>query len=308
MVQSPSRRLSLQGFTLIELSIVLVIIGFIVGGVLVGQDLVHAAGVRAQITQIEKFNQAVNTFRSKYGYLPGDIPNPIAGQFGFAARGLYAGEGDGNGIIEGITQNTSGDNYGTRMGEEAAAFWSDLSYANGMNIGLIEGSYQSLPNAPSSNYAVTMMSSLMPVSKLGSGLFIHTYSYAGSNFYTLSAMDHTDWSSGVVSAAGLSVRDAYNIDKKMDDGLPQSGNVTAQLVCDGNGALNPVWAIGGWSASGVTCATANFVTSPAPYTTATQGNTTSCFDNSNTTGATQQYSIEENNGAGTNCALSFKFQ
>jgi prepilin-type N-terminal cleavage/methylation domain-containing protein len=44
------------GFTLIELSIVLVIIGLIVGGVLVGQDLVKAAGVRATISQIEKFN------------------------------------------------------------------------------------------------------------------------------------------------------------------------------------------------------------------------------------------------------------
>ena len=38
------------GFTLIELSIVLVIIGLLVGGVLVGQDLIRAAGVRAQIS------------------------------------------------------------------------------------------------------------------------------------------------------------------------------------------------------------------------------------------------------------------
>jgi len=61
-----------RGFTLIEMSIVLVIIGLIVGGILVGQDLIHAAEVPAQITQIEKYNQAVNTFRGKYGDLPGD--------------------------------------------------------------------------------------------------------------------------------------------------------------------------------------------------------------------------------------------
>ena len=42
-----------RGFTLIELSIVLVIIGLIVGGVLVGQDLIRAAQVRATISQIE---------------------------------------------------------------------------------------------------------------------------------------------------------------------------------------------------------------------------------------------------------------
>jgi prepilin-type N-terminal cleavage/methylation domain-containing protein len=57
-----------QAFTLIELSVVLVIIGLIVGGVLVGQGLIRAAGVRATITQIEKYNQAVNAFRGKYGY------------------------------------------------------------------------------------------------------------------------------------------------------------------------------------------------------------------------------------------------
>ena len=75
------------GFTLIELSIVLVIIGLIIGGVLVGRDLISAAGVRAQISQIEKYQSAVNTFRGKYGYLPGDISDPTAQQYGFAARG-----------------------------------------------------------------------------------------------------------------------------------------------------------------------------------------------------------------------------
>jgi len=59
-----------SGFTLIELSIVLVIIGLIVGGVLVGRDLISAASVRAQITQIEKYQQAVNAFRDKYGGVP----------------------------------------------------------------------------------------------------------------------------------------------------------------------------------------------------------------------------------------------
>lgn len=89
------------------MSIVLVIIGLIVGGVLVGQDLIRAAGVRATISQIEKYNTAVNTFRGKYGALPGDLNASVATQFGFAARGPFAGEGDGNGVIEGIRRNLS---------------------------------------------------------------------------------------------------------------------------------------------------------------------------------------------------------
>src|ERR1700756_2788750 len=92
-----------SGFTLIEMSIVLVIIGLIIGGILTGQDLINAAAIRAQISQIEKYNTAVNTFYGKYGYLPGDIPDPQASSFGFSPRGTLTGQGDGNGIIEGNT-------------------------------------------------------------------------------------------------------------------------------------------------------------------------------------------------------------
>ena len=104
------------GFTLVELSIVLVIIGLIIGGVLVGRDLISAAGVRAQVSQIEKFNTAVNTFSGKYGYLPGDISAASATRFGFAPRGSYAGEGDGNSVIDGITADAPGSNNGTGYG------------------------------------------------------------------------------------------------------------------------------------------------------------------------------------------------
>jgi prepilin-type N-terminal cleavage/methylation domain-containing protein len=51
-----------QGFTLIELSIVIDIIALIIGGVLVGKDMIAAATVRAQVGQIEKYQTAVNTF------------------------------------------------------------------------------------------------------------------------------------------------------------------------------------------------------------------------------------------------------
>src|SRR5665213_3308988 len=71
-------------FTLIELSIVLVIIGLIVGGILVGQDLIKAAEVRAQISQIEKYSSAVNTFRAKFAAIPGDMALITANQFGFS--------------------------------------------------------------------------------------------------------------------------------------------------------------------------------------------------------------------------------
>ena len=52
-----------MGFTLIELSIVLVIIGLIVGGVLLGRDLIHAAEVRSVISDVERFRTAALTFQ-----------------------------------------------------------------------------------------------------------------------------------------------------------------------------------------------------------------------------------------------------
>ena len=110
------------GFTLIEISIVLVIIGLIIGGVLVGRDLINAAAIRAQISQIEKYNTAVNTFKVKFNALPGDMNATTATAFGFTPRGTDCGgsacpsEGDGNGVLEGNESGSGGaDACGLKM-------------------------------------------------------------------------------------------------------------------------------------------------------------------------------------------------
>jgi hypothetical protein len=96
------------------------------------------------------------------------------------------------------------------------------------------------------------------------------------------------------SSPGLTVLEASSIDKKIDDGLPQSGSVSATYL-NATGS-NPYlqWANG-----------PNFA---GPYTTATPGSSTSCFDNGNAAGATQQYSLSQSGGSNVNCALSFQFQ
>lgn len=89
---------SKKAFTLIELSLVLVIIGLVVGGVLVGQDLIKSATIRAQVTQIQDLETQLNTFKLKYNCLPGDCTT-ATDIFGASHAGVTIYNGDGNGII-----------------------------------------------------------------------------------------------------------------------------------------------------------------------------------------------------------------
>mgnify|MGYP001100732306 CR=1 FL=1 len=63
------------GFSLVELSIVLVILGLLVGGILGGKSLIKAAELRSISTEQAQWNTAIKAFRDKYFMLPGDMNN-----------------------------------------------------------------------------------------------------------------------------------------------------------------------------------------------------------------------------------------
>jgi prepilin-type N-terminal cleavage/methylation domain-containing protein len=63
------------GFTLLELSIVLVIIGLIIGGITVGQEMIRQAEIRKVVSKFEEYQTAISTFKLKYSALPGDLRN-----------------------------------------------------------------------------------------------------------------------------------------------------------------------------------------------------------------------------------------
>ncbi len=196
------------GFTLIELSIVLVIIGLVIGGVLVGRDLIQSSYIRATVSQYEKYNSAVNTFRTKYNCLPGDCAN--ATDFGFS------GNGDGDGFIGQCRTKTSCKYPADRTGENIR-LWLHLNSANLISDPQFEY-YASGPaakivgyNPYGINLGWGIITQVKFDSTLGSGAF-------NGHAFTLGA-----GRPNIQYERGYKPSDIAAIDSKIDDGLPTSG-------------------------------------------------------------------------------------
>jgi prepilin-type N-terminal cleavage/methylation domain-containing protein len=223
MLPPPSR----LAFSLVELSIVLVILGLLVGGVLSGQSLIRAAELRSVSTEYNRYYTATQSFRDKYFALPGDMANATAfwGKDNTACAahtGNAATPGACNGNADGqINQPLAASATG-----EAFQFWKQLALA-----GLIEGSYSGLAGAVGP--FDTVMGENAPRSKLsnaGWGLsFLGTRTgdaaYHDGNYGHILAfgtnINENDWINNPVMRG----EEAWNIDTKIDDGMPHQGTV-----------------------------------------------------------------------------------
>jgi prepilin-type N-terminal cleavage/methylation domain-containing protein len=236
------------GFTLIELSIVLVIIGLIVGGVLVGRDLIKAAELRSVITDKERFQTAVNTFRGKYDCLPGDCMNATT------YFGTNPGCPDSNDNTGG-TCNGNGDgqidNEGWAPGKvyEPTRFWQQLGEA-GLVAGTFTGWFQGYLQPNSSAVSRLPTGAIWwPNNEIGAWYGIQ------DNYLNLAQVTGEAW------APSISANDAYQLDRKIDDGNPNTGTM---IAIDGYNISG-----GAWYSSGCVNgpATAYDLTQNAPYCT-----------------------------------------
>lgn len=217
-----------SAFSLVELSIVLVILGLLVGGVLSGQSLIKASELRAIITEHDRYATAVRSFRDKYLQLPGDMSQATQiwgknaaycnGDPGTATTtGTCNGNGDGN-IDIALVPDSSSDMF---------QFWHQLDLA-----GLIEGHYTGIAgpahvhdssvntNVPGSRMPNAVWSVENVPSSAGD---IRNFNVETGNVFMLGAAVTGECPYGKV----LTPEQAWNIDTKMDDGKPASGSLLA---------------------------------------------------------------------------------
>jgi len=109
-----------SGFTLIEIAIVLVIIGLLLGGILKGQELINSARVKNLATDFRNIPLFIYGYQDKFRALPGD-DSAAATRF---TGGVAATEGTpGNGVIEGAWDDGKGS------GTESYLFWQHVRLA-----------------------------------------------------------------------------------------------------------------------------------------------------------------------------------
>jgi len=124
-----------KGFTLVELAIVLVIIGIILGAVLKGQELINNAKIKRLYNQYREVLAAVYTYYDKYGKYPGDDPN-AATRWPTATPVPVSGNNDG--LIGGFTINCASGNNA-----ESCQAWYHMRLAN-----ILTGTNTQAPSNP----------------------------------------------------------------------------------------------------------------------------------------------------------------
>lgn len=224
-----------RGFTLVELAVVMIIIGLLIGGVLKGQELVKNAQVASTISQIKGYNGAVSTFDDMYSGVPGDLRNAEnrIPECDVANGCVFAGGAAnlGNRRIDVLPD--------VAPANESVAFWVQLSQAN-----LISGIRSDQGN---------IFDGRLPSAKVGGGFHVG-FSRTGQTGHFAQVDGGDQLRSGhyfalnndagqAISAlsATFSPNVVQRLDTKLDDGNGEGGSVRAfsgDEACTTNGVYN----------------------------------------------------------------------
>ena len=181
-----------KGFTLVEIAIVLVIIGLLLGGILKGQELINGARVRNLADQNSGVQAAYYGFIDRYRQVPGDMTTAAAIP-AIGATVFNGGDGDGG------VDNTVA---------EAAGVWEQLARAN-----FLQGGF-TLPTGAVANEAAYLANQNAPINAFNAPIILtRNDGFTGTNSVRLNL--HM----GINVPVGI----ARELDIKIDDGLPNTG-------------------------------------------------------------------------------------
>ena len=202
-----------KAFSLIELSIVLIIIGLLVAGITGGQSLIESTKMRTIATEIRNYEQALNSFYSLKGYLPGDIGR--TGKIGYLSGQIY----DSNSFS--APYNSNGNEYG--IPNEFSAPFVDLYLAKIIDFEPKNTNLSYIKNGFYTNNGSN------PISKAYKNI-IYSYRYTndrddGPSYWRYGLADKNNIFLAIAKGSDFFTfsKIIWDLDKKIDDGIYNTG-------------------------------------------------------------------------------------
>lgn len=209
-----------EGFTLVELAIVMVIIGLLIGGVLGAQEMITNSQATSTIARVRDVDTAMTSFRDLYRFLPGDLNGAAASIPNCTAA--CAQDGDANGAI-----GTDPGLANADIANENGAAWAQLAAAGFLTGVDPSQATTAVPTAGVTIPEVPLGNGGMQVGNNGGNAMTAQTAAAASRRGNYVLLDN---SGANISAAGTAIMTparARQLDQKIDDGLPNTGGVLA---------------------------------------------------------------------------------